>query len=199
MDSILLNIRWRPGIGDPSFMGWLTVAAYALAAILAWRAGQRAGRTPGTRPGSRTMWWLVCAFMLALCFNKQLDLQSLFTDLGRVAAWKQGWYKERREVQKWFVLAILAGGSLFSLFLLVRYRRFWLDHPLLAAGLAFLTTFILVRAVSFHHVDVLLSSRIAGFKLNWILELSGIALVGTSAIMGSKIPKPPPKPPPRQP
>ena len=81
--DLLLTIRWRPGIGDPTFMGWLTVAAYAIAAFTALLAARRAGRAPGTTRGSRGMWLLVAAFMALLCLNKQLDLQSLLTDIGR--------------------------------------------------------------------------------------------------------------------
>ena len=186
--DLLLEIRWRPGIGDPSFMGWLTVAAYAVVAFLAWLAGRRAGRASGTHPGGRMMWWLVSAFMMMLCVNKQLDLQSLLTDIGRMIAWKQGWYGERREVQKWFVFAIVGIAGLVSLFFLIRYHRFWREHPLLVTGLGFLTTFILVRAVSFHHVDIFLRSRVGGLKFNWILELGGIGLVGLAALLGYQNP-----------
>ena len=32
--------RWRPGIGDPTFMGWLTVVAYFTASLLCCMAGR---------------------------------------------------------------------------------------------------------------------------------------------------------------
>ena len=63
-----------------------------------------------------------------------------------------------------------------------RCRDFWRTHALLSAGLAFLLTFIVVRAVSFHHVDMFLGTRIAGLRMNWILELTGIGLVGAAAL-----------------
>ena len=75
--------------------------------------------------------------MAALCINKQLDLQSLFTDIGRVIAWKQGWYQERREFQKWFVLGVLATSLLATAFLVFRFRGFWKSHFLLAPGWCF--------------------------------------------------------------
>jgi len=53
---------------------------------------------------------------------------------------------------------------------------------LLFCGLVFLLTFIVVRAISFHHVDMFLRSRIAGVKLNWFLELTGIFLVLLAAL-----------------
>ncbi len=186
---IFQNIHWRPGIGDPTLMGWLTVAAYALTAFTAFAAARRAGRAPGTTRGSRGMWNLVGVFMTLLCINKQLDLQSLFTDIGRVIAWHQGWYGDRRAVQKAAVLLVLATSSLTAAILIIRFRDFWKKHFLLSAGLAFSTTFIIVRAISFHHVDLLLKARIAGVKMNWFLELTGIALILAAALSDYRHPR----------
>lgn len=169
------ELRWRPGIGDPTIMGWLTVVFYAIAAIAAFLSARRAGQ-------NRWMWWAVTALMSALCLNKQLDLQSLATDIGRVFAWHHGWYQERREFQKWFVLGILAASFLGTGLLVFLFRGFWKSHFLLASGLVFLLTFIVVRAVSFHHVDVLLRHEVAGVRMNWFLELTGIGLILLAAI-----------------
>ncbi len=178
----LHQFRWRPEIGDPSFLGWLTVAVYALAALTAWRAARRAGTPPEMEGGSRLLWLSVAGLMALLCVNKQLDLQSLVTDIGRVISRNQGWYKERREFQKWFVLGVLGASFLTTAFLAVRYRGFWNKHLMLSAGLAFLLTFIVVRAVSFHHFDVFLKSEVAGVRMNWFLELTGIALIWLAAL-----------------
>jgi hypothetical protein len=92
LTDLIQHLRWRPQIGDPSLMGWLTVAAYGLVAVTAYLAARRARQAPGLAAGSRACWLLVAALMTLLCLNKQLDLQSLFTDIGRVIAWKFGWY-----------------------------------------------------------------------------------------------------------
>ena len=183
------QIRWRPQIGDPSFMGWLTVVAYGIAAFTAFAAARRGGRALGLTNGSRGMWLIVATLLSFLCLNKQLDLQSLLTDIGRIFAWQQGWYQERREYQKWFVLAVLAVSFLTTILLFFIYSQFWLKHFLLSFGLAFLLTFIVVRAISFHHVDTMLKSSIGGVKMNWFLELSGIGLVWLAAAMDYYNPK----------
>jgi hypothetical protein len=193
--DFIRHMRWHPEIGDPSLMGWLTVAAYGLAALTAAAAARRAGRAPGLAKGSRGMWLLIAALMTLLCINKQLDLQSLFTDIGRVFSHKQGWYEHRREFQKWFVLCVLGLSSLGTLTFIIRFRRFWQTHCLLAAGLMFLLTFIAVRAVSFHHFDVFLRSGVAGVRMNWFLELSGIGLIWLAAIIDWRDPKRAPEPP----
>ncbi|HSP42356.1 MAG TPA: hypothetical protein VLO11_05760 [Luteolibacter sp.] len=194
MTELIEQLRWRPQIGDPSLMGWLTVAAYGLTAVAAFLAARRAGRAPGLAAGSRACWLLVASLMTLLCLNKQLDLQSLFTDIGRVISWKFGWYEQRREVQKWFVIGVLVISALGALGFIVFCRTFWKTHFLLAAGLVFTATFIVVRAISFHHIDVFLKSELVGMRMNWILELGGIALVFLAAFIDWRWPKKPPKP-----
>ena len=39
-----------------------------------------------------------------------------------------------------------------------------------------------VRAISFHHVDLILKMTVSGVRMNWFLELGGIALVWIAAI-----------------
>jgi len=85
-------------------MGWLTVVAYGLAAAACLFAAMRASAVPGSEKGlkARTIWIIMTVLMTLLCINKQLDLQSLITDIGRVVARHEGWYQERRSFQKWF-------------------------------------------------------------------------------------------------
>ena len=180
--DLLLRIKWRPEIGDPTFMGWLTVAAYLMGAVLAWRAW--ISPAPGAR---NKVWPCVAVLMALLCLNKQFDLQSLLTDIGRQLADQGGWYGHRRKVQKWFVLGVLAGSAVFGSWFAWRYRVFLSGHKLLAFGLLFLLTFIVIRAISFHHFDVFLKERIAGVRWNWLLELGGIALVALAALKERKL------------
>jgi hypothetical protein len=187
--DFIQHIRWRPGIGDPTVMGFLTVGAYGLAALTALAAARKARRSPETTRGSRGLWLAVAALMAFLCVNKQLDLQSLLTDIGRLIAWDQGWYQNRREFQKWFSLGVVAVSLLITGYLIFRFRDFWRRHFLLGSGLTFLLTFIVVRAISFHHFEVFLVYRVAGVKMNWFLELSGIALVWLAAIMDFRNPE----------
>jgi hypothetical protein len=193
--DFIQQFRWRPDIGDPSLMGWLTVAAYALTVITALAAARRAGRAPGLSAGSRAIWLAVAALMTFLCLNKQLDLQSLLTDIGRILSSKQGWYEQRREFQKWFVLGVLAASLLGTLFLLIRFRPFWKNHLLLGSGLFFLLSFIVFRAVSIHHFDTLIGKRFENPESTGFIELGGIALIWLAAIRDYRNPRKAPKPP----
>jgi hypothetical protein len=171
--------RWRPGIGDPSFMGWLTVAAYLYAAFICRKAGIFA-RLRGDL-GAHRFWGMLAILLLGLGINKQLDLQTFFTLAGKQAAQAQGWYESRRIVQGIFIVFVIAAAALglHWAWRRIRHRIAELWFPL--AGFALLLSFVVIRAASFHHVDQLLHFKMAGLKVNWILELGGIALVALGA------------------
>lgn len=185
------QIRWRPGIGDPSLFGWLTVVAYALAAALCFAAARRGLAADDSVPGRRRyrVWLGVTVLMLILCINKQLDLQSLFTDIGRALARQEGWYGQRRIVQRWFVLMVAAGGIAAFAMLAWKSRSLLRERMLLLVGLSALIAFIVIRAASFHHVDVLINSRLMGVRFNVILELGAIALIAISAARSAARPR----------
>lgn len=177
--------RWHPGIGDPTIGGWITVFAYFGAALLAYRALRLHGRNVESTTGSMDQrflvrfWLLVTGALVFLGANKQLDLQSWFTEIGRDLARAQGWYEERRAVQGLFVaaLAFLGLTSVAALAIMLRHLIRHVGGALF--GLGFLVTFVAIRAASFHHVDQLLKSGVV--RLNWVFELGGIACVAFSA------------------
>lgn len=179
----VVQLHWHLGIGDPTFMGWLTVAAYGLAAAACFIAASRdrAGEPREVRT-RRRMWLAIGLVMSFLCVNKQLDLQTLFTDFGRVVAARGGWYGQRRAVQLAFVVAVMGAGAAMIGYVVWKIRKLFGESVLVPIGLCALVVFVVIRAASFHHVDVLLMSRVLGVRMNWILELGGIALVGLGAL-----------------
>lgn len=111
LESIMLaevvEERWRLGIGDPTVFGWVTVVAYLVAALGSFWAAWREPRTDNKHPNRPATFWLVlCALLVGLGINKQLDLQTLVTQVGRdVIAW-MGMYQQRRQLQVGFILAV---------------------------------------------------------------------------------------------
>jgi hypothetical protein len=174
--------QWSPGLGDNHWVGWLTVAVYLIAGVSAAVAARAIPGTETEDRRERLFWWIASATMLALAANKQLDLQSLLTMIARCHAQLSGWYNDRRVVQEVFIVMIAIAGmlSLALMALLLRgiLGRVW---PALL-GLGFVCLFVLVRAASFHHVDIFLGSAIGGIKMNWLLELPGPTLVALVAL-----------------
>src|SRR3954447_15172847 len=180
------NDHWQVGIGDPTVLGWVTVAAYFLATVLCGRASL-ASRRNHCR-SEALFWFLFTCFLLFLGINKQLDLQTWFTLFGRHLAEEEGWYAERREYQAAFIIFItllgVAGLSFFWWLARKRVRH----YRLALTGGVFLACFIIIRAASFHYVDQMLGLNIGNLTVNSILELGGIACVAFAAFKSSPTP-----------
>jgi hypothetical protein len=186
---------WRPAIGDPTVVGWVTVFAYLLAAVLCWRAAARCrgsasrGRqeAPLSQPAMQApaidLWTVLAAVFVLLAINKQLDLQSWLTEVGRAIARSEGWYEHRRTVQAVFVVALAAGGLVALLALAWLTRRTWDSSKLAVVGATFIVIFVVIRAASFHHLDALLGWKVLNVPLEWGLEIGGIACVALAAAM----------------
>lgn len=176
--------NWRPGLGDNTLSGWVITLSYFTAfALCLWTWKREDDRWLAGVRGLRPRFWLaMAAGLLVLGVNKQLDLQTLVSVLGRRAAKSMGWYDQRRTVQAAFIVLVglIAVSAVVGIAWWIRsaFRRYWLA----AVGGAYLASFIVLRAASFHHVDEVLY-RIPGLgrNVNRVLELSGIVLIAFSA------------------
>lgn len=167
------NGRWHAGIGDATIFGWITVAFYLLAVarcVVKAKASKKFG-------GNYQFWLYLAVFLLFLGLNKQLDLQSWFTETLKDSAQAHGWYEHRRPVQVVFIVA-LGFGMLIAL---ISFRLFlantWRNYKLTWVGIILLCTYILIRAASFHHVDLLIHSEILGLSINVLMEIGAILLI----------------------
>jgi hypothetical protein len=183
MLAIVVDGEWRPGIGDPTVLGWITVAAYFAAMLACWRAAaiEREVARRTASPGS-VFWWSFALLLLLLGVNKQLDLQTWLTIAGRRLAKEQGWYAQRMEYQIAFIFSIGVAALLLLAVLCWMSRRRIRRRILALAGGVFLAGFVVIRALSVHTIDHFLGTNFVGMRWNWILELGGIALVGLSAV-----------------
>lgn len=192
--SILLvtanESRWQFGVGDPTFLGWLTFAAYLGAAFACFRAlrtsrfGARtlASVAPHEAANQRTlghMWLGVGILMALLGLNKQIDLQSLGLQIGRDLATTQGWYEHRQRVQVLLLVALAIGSVTFGIAIMFGLRRVLRRVRLALVGLSLIGNYVFVRAATFNHLDVVDAHGIG--SLIWILEFAGIALVTFAA------------------
>ena len=176
--------HWSPGIGDPTFLGWLTVVFYFMAAGLCWRARGIARRETLARAAHRSgpLWSMLAIGLTALGFNKQLDLQSALTEFGRILAFDQGWYSSRRTVQFVFVTVVLVIAGIASAFLLRAARRDLRRLWLALLGATGLCAFVVIRASSFHRMDWLIDIEVFGVvEMNHLMEIGGILCVAVGA------------------
>lgn len=170
--------RWSPGLGDPSIFGWITVALYIVAAAMSLLRARDgfSGRYP--QFAEVRFFWAGLAFLLALmAVNKQFDFQTLFTTIGRCAALDQGWYGDRQGVQRGFIMVLIAvagiGGAALLWLMRNTLGRLWL----VLTGLGLLIFFVLMRASSFHHMDIFINTELMGLRMNWVVEMGALALI----------------------
>ena len=175
MDYLQMRLA-EAGVDD-----WLTILAYGIAAFLAWRARSRAVAHGEGREA--TFWCAASIVLLLLGINEFLDLQTLLTATGRSMAREQGWYRERREFQLWFMAVLSIAGVICAAIATWWFRA---SRPAVLGamiGFALLGVFILLRAASFHHTDQFLQRGLEVFDFGAILETSGILVVALSALL----------------
>ncbi len=168
---------WRPGIGDPTFMGWFTVFSYYLAAslclfkMISWKL-------PMEKKG-RHFWGFMFFALIVLGLIKQFNLLGAVTETGRIIAHSCGWMEQHRIIQAGAMILISFSGLIFSGIL---YRRlassFSIQQKLAVTGLAYLILFVILRAVSLHQFGAVLNYEIGAARVNWIAELLGIYWMG---------------------
>lgn len=168
---------WSPTIGDPTALGWITVACYALAAVLSARAALRLSGP------DRLLWFAVAFLMVLLCVNKQLDLQSALTALARCHAQLHGWYENRRTIQVTVILGMVGIIALaFAVYVLIGWRQVR-RNALLFVGLFVLMTFVATRAIGFHRIDQFINWLVLGVRMNHVLELGAISAIMLAALL----------------
>lgn len=181
--SVMVGGRWRPGIGDPTVLGWVTTVGYFVAAGLCVAYALRAEKvSPAVRfDRHRLFWWGLAIFMLLMGFNKQLDLQILVLQVGRKMAVEQGWFSERDAVRKAIIMGFAFTGLVLTAWLGWTCRRVWRRYILAVSGMALLIIFILIRASG--NRLVILGYRPGSFSKYKVLEIGGILCVVASALI----------------
>ena len=176
MFSITIG-AWQPAIGDPSFMGWFTVFSYYLVAALCLFK-VLLHRQPMEK-NTRTFWIFLCCMMVFLGLQKQFNLLTALTEIGRMIARSGGWAEQRRPVQ---ALAMVAAGIAGLIIFRAAYHRLSAVssgvNKIAFIGLVYLLLFVVLRAISLHQFGTVLNYEICGARVNWIAELLGIYWIG---------------------
>lgn len=189
---------WRPGGVHLSFIQVMTVSAYLVVALIcAWalrvaRIGsqlaaeystkdRRAKKRSATYRASFSFWAILTLLFVFLGMNKQLDLDGWFTETGRQFAINQGWYDLRWQIQEPMVVGIaVIGVSMLALVLAIT-RSLLPRHILAFIGTLLLIIFLILKALSFHHLDNFLDREIASVRIGTIIEWIGMGCVALCA------------------
>ncbi|MFA6243866.1 MAG: hypothetical protein WC655_23185 [Candidatus Hydrogenedentales bacterium] len=180
--------HWKLGPGDPTVMGWVTAVGYALAALLClWVAVRWRGVHTAGRSGKSALFWLTLGIiMFALAVNKQLDLQMWFWQTGKTFVKAHGLYRQRWVIQMASLGGILLAAVCVFFYFTRMSRGVFRENALALFGVLFTLCFVIIRASSMHHVDMVLGWHVGGVKLNWVFENGGILLVIIAALFAMR-------------
>ena len=164
---------------------------------ICWR---RAWRSP--QPGAKRVeaaarealapafWASAGALFVILAISREVDLASHIAGIGRSVFRTEGWYPDRRPLQKLVILAVLGIGGVATLVgaaLLVAHGRSQLAFGFVA--MMALGVFLVVRAISWHDIDgVLYRSSIESVQVNAIAELAVTGIAGLAAAVATIAP-----------
>lgn len=120
-----------------------------------------------------------CFFMgslLALMsMNALFQISEILLYLARTVARDNGQYGARRTLQ----FDVILIGVAVVLVLLARLRNslryLWADYGAVAVGTMALAGLMLLQSISFHDVDAVLYTRIAGLSVHKLLEAVGVS------------------------
>ncbi|MCP3903391.1 MAG: hypothetical protein GY715_07120 [Planctomycetes bacterium] len=187
---------------DPEFatlvVGWLLLGVYGITAVLCVRArsiavlGARVAQKPRDderRAGPRTtayrasvtFWALLASTLLFVGFDRPLGLMDELTATCRRFVTAQGWYGDRRDLQLVVALVIGFGGLALLAALLVRTRDLLPRHVPAFVGATVVVMLLLVRTLSYHHLDAVLYPGGATGSSGTLIEIAAAALIGLCA------------------
>ena len=184
--SVIANGHWKPGIGDPNFMGWLITVSYLITSVF---CGIYAWHTDRISPVNRShyhraFWLSLAVIMLIMGINKQLDLQCLFIAVVKKMALAQGWYSQRHIFEMWFVACFAIFGIIVLIWVGWKLKRLWRQYGLALFGIMLLIIFVFVRATPVQYVAKSPSWRPVMRTIDSMLELTGVGLIGIAALLG---------------
>lgn len=174
---------WTIGIGDPTKIGWLTVAIYLIAVICALRQA-RISKVLGA---NAALWYCLAAFLLFLGVNKQLDLQSWFMQSMKGQAIDHRWYAHRRSAQLAFIMFLGVGLLIALISLRFFLAKSWRSYKITWLGIMLLCLFILLRAATFEHFNSYINREIFSTTSYALLEIGALLLIILGAFFNKKL------------
>jgi hypothetical protein len=169
---------------DQSIVGYTITAGYLLSSLLLFYSlFCRANCYESMGSKHNTLLWSASATLaLLLGINKQLDLQTYLTQWGRDLFRNWGIYSGRRTAQLYasvLMISLIVAAAFYGI---VFVRRVGWGLKVTILGLAICMAYVVLRLISIHHVDHWFRVDIGGWKMSWIVELTGVGvtLVGAS-------------------
>jgi len=135
----------------------------------------------GNRP-KVLLWRCIFALILLLGINKQLDFQTLLSNVGRAISSAQGWFEHRRLVQGGFAAVLMVSALTFAGVILYKTRSVLRRSILELSGVGVLILFTLIRTSALTHLGD--RWRLDDIPRIHAMELLGLLLLASAIALG---------------
>lgn len=181
-DAANRHHRWQLGVSDPSILSWLVVILYLFVAIISYQCIKLSRKV--NKP---IIFWVIITLMLIfLGLNKQLDFQTLITQIGRDIAKSHNLYQGRRQLQVQFVIGLISIFTISLVYLNYKLKGLWAEYRLVLLGIIVLFSYVFVRAASFYHMGSLIGVNMLGKHVIAGIEVLAIMLIGIGTLFWIK-------------
>jgi hypothetical protein len=174
-----MAVDWSPMLHLPASGSFLGIF-YLGGGILCLLTADAISRAGGPAREAWT-WRGIAVLFLLFGLARQFDLQSLFTQTGRMLSLHLAVYRERRLLQ----MMLVAGGGfsavIAGLVILYLIRDAAAATRIATMAAALLAGFAFVLAVSLHAIDQLLGETIFGIRTIRLPEIAAIAAVAAAS------------------
>ena len=186
------HLNWQPHISEPSILGWTIIALYLSTAFLSfyfidygYEMYSRDTRIDRFHLKIHIIFWKYLGIaLLSVGLIRQLDIHNLLIEVGRVIVRSEGIYEIRHQYQFIFVSIIGVAALYILLHFLHLYKSYWRSHILALIGIWVLTSYVLLRAVSYHKLDYyFLRVHFNFLQLKWVIEFGSIFLIFLSILL----------------
>jgi hypothetical protein len=164
---------------------WLRPVMYSIAAFGCFQLGVNVSLTRHASARLQQIWFLLCPLYLLVAASCLVHGDTLWVQWARAFAKNQQVYEFRRVVQLGMLLALVVGLSL----VLRRQRRVSplggqgpdTLRRLMLAGAAGTVGLYILRYVSFHYTDLVLSANLVGHSVAFWVEFGSLGVVGLTS------------------
>ncbi len=182
--KVIASINWQPHIGDPGIIGWVITILYIFFSGMCVLSGLKERSNLQRLSFPELFWYFLALTLLFLGLNKQIDLQSLFIEMGRQVARQYGFYEQRREIQRFFVILFFffsVAPMLFMLKILLHDIR---KYYLVFMGMLIIVLFVLIRASSMSHIYIVpdVYRAVGAVKMKYAMEFCGLCVIGAGVL-----------------
>ena len=175
--SAPVEFRWSLQVGDPTISGWMITLAYLVAGFISIKTHRQKNED---EVEVQKVWLFLGIILICLGLNKQLDLQTIITDVGRWGATRLNLMEQRHLFKRVFILCLFISLVFFTYYLRIPLKMFMQKYRVVGFGCILIVTFVFCRALSFHIFSIPFNEFLAKYEvyIGWEIIALGIIFIG---------------------